>query len=209
VARRRGRLCRANIRRFGLKLIIPEHFPDVGAGFTNPRYLTRFHAMHPCIIGSQRERKFAVIEVQKATEVFGTASNVLNGIVDVGHAQCGGRIRRQLHEPHRTLSRHDVLAKVRFCFDDGAQQRRIEAVPFCVDCNRASDFLLRIMETTPEVGFGRCRSHGDHEGGRRDDAAAAKESSDAVVVGPGHPCCYLNIHATEDIIQVSEDAREN
>lgn len=64
------------------------------------------------------------------------------------------------------------------------------------------------METTPEVGFGRRRIDNDHEGSRQDDADAAKESSDAVVVEPGHPCCFLNIHATERIIQVSEGARE-
>ena len=119
MARRPDGLCRTRLRPFGLMLIKPKHFPDIGPSFPNPRHFACFHAVHPGIIGSQREREFAVIEVQKATEMFGTASNVLNGIVNICHAQHGGSIRCQLHEPHRAFSRDHVLPKVRLGLDYG------------------------------------------------------------------------------------------
>lgn len=120
--------------------------------------------MHSGVIGGQCERDITVVERKQVTELLGASANVLDWIVDIHHPQCGRRIRRQLHEPHGTLSRNDVGTEIRLNFDDRAQKCWVESVAFRVKGDRSPDFLFAIARTAIIIGFRR-------ERGRNNDYA--------------------------------------
>jgi hypothetical protein len=77
--------------------------------------------MHPGIVRGQGQGQIAFVQIEQVAQLFGPASDILQGIVDIGDAQRDGRIRRQLHQADGPLSRHDVLAKIRLCLDHCAE----------------------------------------------------------------------------------------
>ncbi len=129
-------------------LIVPQHFPYVGMGFSNARNSAIFDPMDPCIVGRQGQGKIALVEVQQMPQLLSASADILDGIVYVAHTQRGRGSRRQLHQADRTFARHGMLAKIRFGLDDSAQQGRVKTIFLGVPRDGPMDFLFRI----PRVG---------------------------------------------------------
>ena len=66
-------------------LIVPQHFPDVGAGFSDARNFVVFDSVDPGVIGRQGQGKIALVEVQQMPQLPGPPANILDGIVRVTH----------------------------------------------------------------------------------------------------------------------------
>ena len=62
-------------------LIVPQHFPDVGTGFSNARNFVVFDSMDPGVIGRQGQGKIALVEVQQVPQLLGASADVLDGVV--------------------------------------------------------------------------------------------------------------------------------
>ena len=125
-------------------LIVPQHFPYIGMGFSNARDSAIFDPMDPCIIGRQGQGKIALVEVQQMPQLLSTSADILDGIVDVLHTQRGRGSRRQLHQADRAFARHGMLAKIRFGLDDSAQQGKIKTIFLGVPRDGPMDFMFRI-----------------------------------------------------------------
>jgi len=46
-------------------LIVPQHFPHVGTGFSNTWNFVIFDPLDACVIGSQGQWKIAPVEIQE------------------------------------------------------------------------------------------------------------------------------------------------
>ena len=88
------------------------------------------HSTDTSIISRQSEAQISMIEIQETTQLFRTASEVLDRVIDIGNSQCRRCLGRELHESDGTFARHHILAKVRLGLDDRPQQRRLETVEF-------------------------------------------------------------------------------
>jgi hypothetical protein len=110
--------------------------------------------MDPGIIGGKGQRQIVLIEIEKIAKLSGSSPDILEGIIDIPHPEGDRRIRRQLHEPHRTFSRHGVRAKIRLNLDHRAQEGGIETIAFRVERDRSTDFLCGIARTALKI---RCR----------------------------------------------------
>ncbi len=129
-------------------LIVPQHFPYVGMGFSNAWKFAIFDPVDPCIIGRQGQGEIALVEVQQMPQLLSPSANILDRIVDVAHTQRGRGSRRQLHQADRAFARHGMLEKIRFGLDDSTQQGRIKTIFLGVPRDGPMDFLFGI----PRVG---------------------------------------------------------
>lgn len=119
------------------------------------------HAMNPRIVGGERQRQISVVQVHQVPQLFRPASDVLEGIVRISNPQRGGRVRRELHEPHCALTRHGMLAKAGLDSDDGSQERRFKSIPLRVVGDGSADLLLTVSKGPFVVRLGRCRKRND------------------------------------------------
>ena len=58
-------------------LIVPQHFPHIGTGFSNARNFVIFDPMNPGVIGRQGQTKIAPVEVQQMPQLLGASADIL------------------------------------------------------------------------------------------------------------------------------------
>jgi len=87
-----------------ISAIVFEHFSDIGPGFPDARDIATLHTVDPRIVGGKRQGEIPFVEVQQTAELFGAASDILDGIVDVGNPQCRRRVRRKLHQAYSSFA---------------------------------------------------------------------------------------------------------
>jgi len=66
--------------------------------------MATFHTVDPRIVSGKRQGEIPIVAVQQAAELFGAASDILDGIVDVGDPQCRRRVRRKLHQTYSSFA---------------------------------------------------------------------------------------------------------
>ena len=184
-------------------LIVPQHFPYVGTGFSNARNSVIFDPMDPGVIGRQGQGKIALVEVQQMPQLLSASADILDGIVDVAHTQRGRGSRRQLHQADRAFARHGMLAKIRFGLDDSAQQGRIKTIFLGVPRDGPMDFLSRIPRVGAVVVGPRWRGNGGNQQAQHNQRtegaqhARTERSAPCVVDGHGvrlYPGAQDNLH---------------
>ena len=167
--------------------VVAKHLPHILTRLSDVWHPASFDAMHTGVVRSQRERKIPLIEVQQVAELPGTAADVFDGIIHIGHPQGCCRVGRQLHEPDGSPLRDDMLTKIRLGLDYGMQQRGIKTVTFRIKGDCPSNVLLRVVQAIFGIGNRRDRSQDDHQHGEKANAAAASCASKDRVFPPVHP----------------------
>jgi hypothetical protein len=77
--------------------------------------------MHSGIVGRKGQWQLTFIQIEQVAKLSGAAFDILQGVVNIGHAQGCRRIRCQLHQSDGSLPRNGILAKIRFRPNDSVQ----------------------------------------------------------------------------------------
>src|SRR5207249_5429775 len=119
----------------------PQHALDIGASLRIRRDTSvppdRLHAR---VVGRERERQVATVEVDQISQVSDPALDVLAHVEDVADAKPCRRRRHELHQPTRALTRDRARLEVRLHKDDRLDQLGRERVSRCC---RADQVAIR------------------------------------------------------------------
>ncbi len=158
-------------------LVVPQHLLHIGTSFSNAWNFMPLDPMDTGVIGRQGQWKIALIEVQQMPQLLGASADILQRIVGVAHAQPGRGRRHQLHQTDCAFVRHNMLTKIRFGFDDRAQQGRVETIFLGVPDDGPMDFLFGVLMMSPVVvGFRRGGGGSDQQTRKNQHTSRAQQA---------------------------------